>query len=425
MLIAGSSAWRRGVGRQPFTVVYAVRKPGGNPPRGIANISPPRRATQTEAGIHAAQRPRGDFGNHRLVHRSPGRPLLMLSLFRDVTTQRRLEEQLRQSQKMEAIGQLAGGVAHDFNNILTVIHGHASLLRLPAWTTPARAPRSRSPGRRARRRADAATAHVQPPPAHPAQEIGHEQNRRQHDRHARAAFGRGRDAATELQPSPATVEADAGMMEQVLLNLAVNARDAMPRGGQLAVRISIVDVNEDHVQRHPEARTGLLSASANPTPAAAFRRKIFRAFSSRFSRPRKSARAPAWAWRPFMALSNSIRAGLKWKASSAKAPPFAFTSRSSARSRPSGKTHDPDHRSRRHRNHPAGRGRSARARTRRPRPPKIRLQNFAGRHRRRSHRASGPSTRNEIPCCSPTFIMPGNMNGRELAEKNFGPSGRN
>jgi two-component system, cell cycle sensor histidine kinase and response regulator CckA len=68
----------------------------------------------------------------------------------------------------------------------------------------------------------------------------------------------GEDIALQLNyaHSPATVEADAGMMEQVLLNLAVNARDAMPRGGQLAVRISIVEINEDHVSRHLEARAG-------------------------------------------------------------------------------------------------------------------------------------------------------------------------
>ena len=135
----------------------------------------------------------------------------------------------------------------------------------------------------------------------------------------------GEDVTLQLNycPSPATVEADAGMMEQVLLNLAVNARDAMPRGGQLAVRIAIVDCERSsRATASRSARRAGSFASAKPTPAAAFRRKISRASSSRFSPPRKSARAPASAWPPFMALSNSIRAGSKWKAPSAKARTF-------------------------------------------------------------------------------------------------------
>ncbi len=182
----------------------------------------------------------------------------MLSLFRDITTQKRLEEQLRQSQKMEAIGQLAGGVAHDFNNILTVIHGHASLL------AAAGAGRNRRPLRAAdRRRPPNAPAGltrqlltfsrrqlIQPKRLDMNKIVGNMTD----------MLGRilGEDVTLQLNYSaaPATVEADAGMMEQVLLNLAVNARDAMPRGGQLSVRIAIVDVDEDHVQRHPEARAG-------------------------------------------------------------------------------------------------------------------------------------------------------------------------
>jgi CheY-like chemotaxis protein len=68
----------------------------------------------------------------------------------------------------------------------------------------------------------------------------------------------GEDISLQLNYShaPATVEADAGMMEQVVLNLAVNARDAMPRGGQLLVRINVVTVDAEHVKKHPEARTG-------------------------------------------------------------------------------------------------------------------------------------------------------------------------
>ncbi len=186
-----------------------------------------------------------------------GQPLLLFSLFRDITTQRRLEEQLRQSQKMEAIGQLAGGVAHDFNNILTVIHGHASLL-LSAGLEESEA-RSAQQINQAAERAAALTRQlltfsrrqlIQP---------------RKLDMNKIVAnmtdlLGRllGEDVSLQLNycQSPAMVEADVGMMEQVLLNLAVNARDAMPKGGKLSVHISIVDLNEAHVQHHPEARVG-------------------------------------------------------------------------------------------------------------------------------------------------------------------------
>ncbi len=186
-----------------------------------------------------------------------GQPLLSLSLFRDVTTQRRLEEQLRQSQKMEAIGQLAGGVAHDFNNILTVIHGHASLLGMANLDDTAA--RSAQQITQAAERAAGLTRQllafsrrqlIQPKHLDMNKIVGNLTD----------MLGRllGEDIALQLNycQSTATVEADAGMMEQVLLNLAVNARDAMPRGGQLGIRIAVVELNEAHVQLHPEARVG-------------------------------------------------------------------------------------------------------------------------------------------------------------------------
>lgn len=187
-----------------------------------------------------------------------GQSPLLLGLFRDVTTQKRLEEQLRQSQKMDAIGQLAGGVAHDFNNILTVIHGHASLLL--------------------------AGANLTGMPAKSAQQIVHAAERaagltrqlltfsrrqmmlpRQLDMNEVVSnmtqlLGRilGEDITLQVNywPQPPMVNADASMMEQVVLNLAVNARDAMPKGGQLSIKIAVTDVDEAHVAEHPEARPG-------------------------------------------------------------------------------------------------------------------------------------------------------------------------
>ncbi|HEY5298870.1 MAG TPA: PAS domain S-box protein [Verrucomicrobiae bacterium] len=187
----------------------------------------------------------------------PGQPLLMLSLFRDITTQRRLEEQLRQSQKMEAIGQLAGGVAHDFNNILTVIHGHASLLG--SSDLDEASARSAQQITQAAERAAGLTRQlltfsrrqlIQPKKLDMNRIVG-----RMTDMLGRLL---GEDIALKLNYSQslAIVEADVGMMEQVLLNLAVNARDAMPRGGQLSVRISVVELNDSPLNGHPEARLG-------------------------------------------------------------------------------------------------------------------------------------------------------------------------
>ena len=188
---------------------------------------------------------------------SSGKPRLLLSLFRDVTMQKRLEDQLRQSQKMEAIGQLAGGIAHDFNNILTVILGHASLLAMSDLDEDTI--QSARQIKQASERAAGLTSQLLA--------FGRKQifNPRPVDLNRILSkmsdlVGRlvGEDIDLQLNFSgePALVEADTSMMEQIVLNLSVNSRDAMPRGGEMKIRISHRDVDETHAQRYAEARAG-------------------------------------------------------------------------------------------------------------------------------------------------------------------------
>ena len=187
-----------------------------------------------------------------------GRPPLLLDLFRDVTSQKELEQQLRQSQKMEAIGQLAGGVAHDFNNILTVIHGHASLLAGGAKLTGVWA-RSAQQISQAAERASALTRQLLAFSRRQVMKL-RSLDMNQVVNNMNDMLGRliGESITLQISPSdqPALVQADSSMIEQVLLNLAVNARDAMPRGGQLSLRISVVELPTLHLARHPEARSG-------------------------------------------------------------------------------------------------------------------------------------------------------------------------
>jgi PAS domain S-box-containing protein len=191
-----------------------------------------------------------------VVTDSHGRPVQLRGIVMDITERRLLGEQLRQSQKMEAIGQLAGGVAHDFNNILTVIHGHASLL-LVDKTLAKNAARSAQQIAQAAERAAGLTRQlltfsrrqVMQPRRIDLNELVSNMT---------MMLGRilGEDIALQLNywPQPAFIKADSSMIEQVLLNLVVNARDAMPKGGQLAIKITTSRIDSRHQAYHPDSR---------------------------------------------------------------------------------------------------------------------------------------------------------------------------
>jgi two-component system cell cycle sensor histidine kinase/response regulator CckA len=176
----------------------------------------------------------------------------------DVTERRALEQQLRQAQKMEAIGRLAGGIAHDFNNLLMVISGYSEFLMERA------APNELLLG--------------------PAREIGAAAERATSLTRQLLAFSRkqmlaprvldlnalvtenlkmlnrliGEDIELILIPGAdaATIKADSGQIEQVILNLAVNARDAMPRGGRMTIETANITLDEGYARYHPPVKPG-------------------------------------------------------------------------------------------------------------------------------------------------------------------------
>ena len=187
-----------------------------------------------------------------------GARTLLLGLFRDVTAEKKLQEQLRHSQKMDAIGQLAGGVAHDFNNILTVIHGHASLL-ISGGTVQGQSLRSSQQILQAAERAAGLTRQLLTFSRRQVMQLKRLDLNEVVSNMTRM-MGRilGEDIALHLHflGEPAPVQADAGMMEQILLNLAVNSRDAMPGGGILNISISRPNIGPEYLDAHPEAHIG-------------------------------------------------------------------------------------------------------------------------------------------------------------------------
>ena len=182
----------------------------------------------------------------------------VLSILRDISERKRLEDRIRQAQKMEAVGQLAGGIAHDFNNLLTVITSYSGMLltELPA-DDPTREDIVEIAGA-----ADRATALTRQLLAFSRQQVLQPQvldpNRTVADmeRMLRRVLPAHVRLVTRLDPAPGHVCVDPGQLEQVVMNLCLNARDAMPDGGTIVVETARVVLGEDDAVLHAGATTG-------------------------------------------------------------------------------------------------------------------------------------------------------------------------
>jgi len=163
----------------------------------------------------------------------------------DITESRKLEEQYRQAQKMEAIGQLAGGVAHDFNNLLTVITGHAGLVTMSPAYDPSLEP-SVSAIQAASDRAAALTRQLLAFSRRQTmlpRDLDLNQLLADITKMMQRLIGETVRVELHFAPQPLVVHADGGMLDQIVLNLAVNARDAMPNGGRLILETAAIELD--------------------------------------------------------------------------------------------------------------------------------------------------------------------------------------
>jgi len=192
------------------------------------------------------------------IRDSTGRIINYVGVKRDVTREVALEVQLRQSQKMEAIGQLASGVAHDFNNLLTVIHANASLLLEGQLMERELAECSREIVDASERAATLTRQLLLFSRKQVIQLVNLDLNEtvEQMTKMLQRILGEDISLSSTYDPDLPLIQADTGMIEQILLNLAVNSRDAMPRGGKLTVSTGTELWDENEAARHPGAAPG-------------------------------------------------------------------------------------------------------------------------------------------------------------------------
>jgi PAS domain S-box-containing protein len=234
----------------------------------LEQIHPEDRSLVDQAAQHAFRGEGGRRIEYRMRHKDGGwrtlestaSPVLnaagavekLVIVSRDISDRKRLEEQFRQAQKMEAIGRLSGGVAHDFNNLLGLVIGYGEILQ---EKLPPQDPLRRNADEilNAGRRAAALTRQLL---AFSRQQVletkvldlnlvvsGMESM-------LRRLIGEDLELSCVCDPSLGAIKADQGQLEQVILNLAVNARDAMPQGGKLVIATANTEMDEVFVQRY-------------------------------------------------------------------------------------------------------------------------------------------------------------------------------
>jgi len=197
-----------------------------------------------------------------------GKNIGRVSVQRDITEQSHLEAQLRQAQKMEAVGKLAGGIAHDFNNLLTTILGYADLVLYDS-NLDIKIRESINEVKKSAQRASSLTQQLlaysrrqilQPKIINLNETINNLQNM------LVRLIGEDIILKVELSPALGLVKTDPGQIEQVVMNLAINARDAMPKGGVLEIQTANTQLDDTYHSEHPEVPSGdyvLLSVRDN------------------------------------------------------------------------------------------------------------------------------------------------------------------
>ncbi len=181
-----------------------------------------------------------------------------LAIKEDITERKKLEEQLRQAQKMEAVGQLAGGIAHDFNNILTAIigYGNITIMKMPDGD-PLRAYIGQMISA-----ADRAAALTKSLLAFSRKQIINPEPVKVNviiervEKLLHRIIGEDIELKTDLTGKDTTVLADSGQIEQVLINLAMNARDAMPGGGNLSIETGLAEIDDRYIKSHGYGNKG-------------------------------------------------------------------------------------------------------------------------------------------------------------------------